>query len=408
VSETPRIAAVGSRNLGFVGGAYDPDMGDDSYGAWDPLALSEVVEVFEGCDAPWWITGGHALEIYTGRSWRDHDDTDVGIRRVDAVAVLGHLIDRGWEPVVAAAGVLCDWDGGELTADAHQNNVWCRRPGGPWQLDITIGEGDDDQWIYRRDPSLRRAWSSAVLERAGLRYLSPELQLLFKSTAVRTKDTLDAGEVIPSLDAGQVALLDVRLRGQHPWRHLLERRRRPFDEADLVEIVDILEHARIDVWVDGGWAVDALVGGRTRDHADLDLALRTPQFAAAREALAASGFELVRNDGPHNVVMLDGRGRLVDVHAFDDAVTTIGHDGIERCAGDGLAYEARGFDGVGEVAGRTVRCISPDTLMRYHAGYEVDADDFHDVGLLHERFGIPIPADYRAFLGPEPGPGPEV
>ena len=106
----------------------------------------------------------------------------------------------------------------------------------------------------------------------------------------------------------------------------------------------------------------------------------------------------MRDDGPHNVVVLDQRGRLVDLHAFDPSVTITGDDGIERCGGNGLAYEAHGFDGIGTVDGRRVRCISPATLVRYHTGYEVDADDFHDVLLLHDRFGIPIPADYAEFL----------
>lgn len=95
--------------------------------------------------------------------------------------------------------------------------------------------------------------------------------------------------------------------------------------------------------------------------------------------------------------MVDHLGRLVDLHAFDDSVGVIGDDGIERCGGEGLAYELHGFDGAGTVGGRQVRCISPDTLVRYHTGYHVDADDWHDVCLLHDHFGIPVPADYEAF-----------
>lgn len=374
-------------------------MGDAGFGRWDPLGLDEVRTELEDCPAPWWITGGHALELQLGRSWRDHDDTDVGIRRTDAVAVLRHLVGRGWEPVIAAAGQLHPWDGGGLLDELHQNNVWCRRPGGPWQLDVTVGDGDDEAWSYRRDPTLRLPWHRAVLETNGLRRLAPELQLLFKSTTVRPKDTVDALEVIPALDDRARALLDVRLRGPHEWRPLLDRHRRPFDEHDVVEVLAALDAGAIDAWLDGGWAVDALVGRRTRHHADLDLAVPAPLFAAAIASLAARGFVPVRHDGPHNVVLLDDRGRLVDLHAFDDRATSIDADGIERCAGDGLAYEAHGFDGIGSVDGRSVRCISPATLVRYHTGYEVDSDDWHDVRLLHERFGVPIPEVYHRFTG---------
>lgn len=120
---------------------------DESFGPWAPLTLGEVRELLATCPAPWWITGGHALELHLGRTWRAHDDIDVGIRRCDAEEVLGHLITRGWEPVVAAAGTLSTWGGGPLSAAEHQNNVWCRRPGGDWQLDVTVGDGDDAAWV---------------------------------------------------------------------------------------------------------------------------------------------------------------------------------------------------------------------------------------------------------------------
>ena len=75
-------------------------------------------------------------------------------------------------------------------------------------LDVTIGEGSDDRWIYRRDPSVRVSWAMAVLRTdEGILYLAPELQLLYKSKDIRWKDDVDAAEVIPGLDARQRNLL---------------------------------------------------------------------------------------------------------------------------------------------------------------------------------------------------------
>lgn len=200
-------------------------MADDRHGRWAPLTIDAARHELDGCPARWWISGGHALERFVGHSWRAHDDLDVGIRRCDAGLVLTHLRDRGWEVVVAAAGVLNPWDGGPLDEAALQNNVWCRRAGGPWAFDVTVGEGDDDAWVYRRDPTLRRPWDEAVLHRDGVRFLAPELQLLFKSTNVRPKDTVDAQVVIPRLDAPRRAFLHDRLPDDHPWRSLLPPRR---------------------------------------------------------------------------------------------------------------------------------------------------------------------------------------
>jgi lincosamide nucleotidyltransferase A/C/D/E len=42
--------------------------------------------------------------------------------------------------------------------------------------------------------------------------------------------------------------------------------------SDVIEVVGALGPHGLNVWIDGGWGVDALVGEQTRDHADLDVA----------------------------------------------------------------------------------------------------------------------------------------
>jgi len=43
---------------------------------------------------------------------------------------------------------------------------------------------------------------------------------------------------------------------------------------DVIEIAQLLDQNRIDVWIDGGWGVDALLGEQTRTHGDLDIAIQ--------------------------------------------------------------------------------------------------------------------------------------
>src|SRR5262249_27299081 len=121
----------------------------------------------------------------------------------------------------------------------------------------------------------------------------------------------------------------------------LRRDRRSVPEvrpSDVLEILDLLSVADIEAWVDGGWAVDALIGYETRPHADLDIAVLTIDLVHTAETLTRHGLAVVRNHGPHNVVFGDAAGRLVDVHAFDHTSCVRGEDGIARHAGDGLAY----------------------------------------------------------------------
>lgn len=190
-------------------------------GPWAPFGVDAATRVFAAAPFRWWISGGLALELHLRRSWRLHDDTDVGICRRDLPAVRTHLAQ--WDAWVGAAGRLRPWRGEPLALDRHENNLWCRSgPGQPWLLDVTIGEGSDDEWVYRRDPALRRPWDGAVLHSAdGTPYLSPELQLLFKSKGLRLKDDVDAAEVIPQLTNGQARFLRQQLDLSHPWHELL-------------------------------------------------------------------------------------------------------------------------------------------------------------------------------------------
>ena len=191
-------------------------------GPWQPLRLTATVEMFSDAPFRWWMSGGHALELHVGRSWRDHDDIDVGVMRRD-VPALRSILDR-WDVRVAAAGRLLAWSGEALEIGLHQNNLWCRRTSdGPWQLDVTIGEGDDEGWMYRRDPRIRFPWSEAVVRTAnGIPYLAPDLQLLFKAKNPRAKDDLDAQVVIPELDQMRRDRLRWMLPSSHPWHSHLE------------------------------------------------------------------------------------------------------------------------------------------------------------------------------------------
>lgn len=191
------------------------------YEPWKPLSLADTIETFRGASFRWWISGGFALELHLGRSWRNHDDTDVSLARGD-VPKLRSVLD-GWDIHVAAAGQLEPWTGHALLSERHQNNLWCRRDAnGSWHLDVTISEGDSECWVYRRDPRIRVPWADAVLRTANnISYLAPELQLLFKSKNQREKDDADAQQVIPELSISRRDRLTQFLPTIHPWHNLL-------------------------------------------------------------------------------------------------------------------------------------------------------------------------------------------
>jgi len=161
---------------------------------------------------------------------------------------------------------------------------------------------------------------------------------------------------------------------------------------EAAELIKLLEENGIEVYVDGGWAVDALLGERTRAHQDLDIALPQKHIARLRDLLSRRGYrEQPRPDTWEcNFVLADARGNEVDVHSYtlDDVGDNIG----------GVEYKREHLTGRGVINNHPVRCISPEWLVRFHSGYVLDENDYRDVRALCERFGIVLPDEYRRFI----------
>ncbi|MDQ0908982.1 hypothetical protein QFZ22_004967 [Streptomyces canus] len=66
------------------------------------------------------------------------------------------------------------------------------------------------------------------------------------------------------------------------------------DADDVLHVLNLLRRAGTEVWIGGGWGIDALVGRQTRDHRDLDLMHRQEQEPAVVAALVAAGLITAR------------------------------------------------------------------------------------------------------------------
>ena len=165
---------------------------------------------------------------------------------------------------------------------------------------------------------------------------------------------------------------------------------------DVLEVLDALARADVRPWLDGGWAIDALVGEQTREHADLDLALDAAVVAAAVEALRALGYSEDPDATPGlpaRVVLTDAEGRHIDLHplVFDDD-----GNGWQQLSASGRAwglYPAADLRATGIVGGRRVPCTSAELQHRFRMGYEWSDRDEHAMRVLSERLGLPAPPD---------------
>lgn len=159
----------------------------------------------------------------------------------------------------------------------------------------------------------------------------------------------------------------------------------------FVELMRLFEQRGIDVVVDGGWGVDALLGKQTRPHADLDIALQHKDVPKLRALLEARGYKDVPRDDTRdcNFVMGDDQGHEVDFHSYTfDAQGELIF---------GVEYPIESLTGTGSIQGYPVKCISAEWMVRFHTGYALDETDYRDVAALCQRFDLALPAEYERF-----------
>lgn len=196
------------------------------YGAWEPRTPADAARLFDGYAGMWWIAGGWALESFTGVH-RAHEDLDPSVLITELPMLRAHLNGRlhTW---MAASGSLTplraddrpDAPAEELLVDGC-NQLWTRRDAQhPWEYDILLVPGTAHEWIYRRDETIRMPMAAALRVHDGIRYLQPEVQLLYKARGLRPKDETDFSATLPFLDERRRAWLRAALERTipaHPW-----------------------------------------------------------------------------------------------------------------------------------------------------------------------------------------------
>lgn len=165
---------------------------------------------------------------------------------------------------------------------------------------------------------------------------------------------------------------------------------------DVIELYTGLYAARVSIWLDGGWGVDALLHVQTRSHADVDIIVQKKDVDTLRIFFEEKGYTDVPRDDTSswNFVLGDQMEHLVDVHVieFDNA-----GNGIYGLKEKGVMYPASSFAAIGKIESISVRCLSAEYQIESHNGYALQRKDFQDVNALCEKFGIPLPKEYSSF-----------
>jgi hypothetical protein len=190
------------------------------YGTWAPLDPQGLVRLMDGFVRPWWVVGGWSVEAFTGHA-REHEDVDLSILACDLTAFREHVGDD-WNLWSNHGGTLRPFNDRHPEVLDVRSQVWIRRSAAdPWIVDLVITPDRDGLWTSKRDPDHVAPLEDVTWVAAdGVRYLRPEVTLLYKAALHRPKDDRDLARVWPLLDRGPRDWLREamdRLYPGHPW-----------------------------------------------------------------------------------------------------------------------------------------------------------------------------------------------
>ncbi len=191
---------------------------------------------------------------------------------------------------------------------------------------------------------------------------------------------------------------------------------------DAVQVSNLLYDSDLRHWLLGGWGVDALLGKPSRIHGDLDLLVPKSELVDVERLLRSRAWvslaqwearrrkrtrdratgELVRPAArltapTHIVSLVDKLGRRVDLHPLDIrsrvAVETL-------VDGQRYEYPEPWLEGLGQILGQTVNCLTAEAQLARHSGYgarRIADEQRRDIALLCRQFLLDPPPGYRAL-----------
>lgn len=196
---------------------------------WNPITISEINKVFSGIPIYWCIAGGWALDIHIGKKTRNHKDIDVIVFREDQQALFQYL-NEDWVLYKAKNGKIEAWNQGEYLETT--NDIWVsKEANSSWAFQIMLADSENDEWIYRRDRSIRETKGKIMYRTLqGTPYIKPEIQLLYKagSSILRKKDFQDFQNILPLLCDIEKEWLKNSINKQFPCGHSWLKRVDPY------------------------------------------------------------------------------------------------------------------------------------------------------------------------------------
>ncbi len=183
-----------------------------------PLNVAALMRKFE---QGWFVAGGWAIDLFLEKTTRPHEDFEIAIFRKNQLALQDYL--DGWLLKKAENGALSDWKQGEFL-ELPIFEIHCFNDAGELQfLEVLFNETNGKEWTFRRNEAVTKPLSKLHLTtNFGIKFLRPEVVLLYKSKNPRHKDEQDFQAVVNHLDVKSKEWLKNAISVCFPQHHWLE------------------------------------------------------------------------------------------------------------------------------------------------------------------------------------------
>jgi hypothetical protein len=170
---------------------------------------------------PWAVAGGWAIDLHLQAETRPHHDIEIAVSREHLEIVAACLGELDWFGV----GDGRAWALEDAPRELHQ--TWGRdRSSHRWRLDVFREPWDGEDWVFRRDPRIRRPLAEAIMfSQDAIPYLAPEIVLLFKAKSPKEKDEADLALTLPTFTLERIEWLRNALEivhTKHKWMARLD------------------------------------------------------------------------------------------------------------------------------------------------------------------------------------------
>ncbi len=174
----------------------------------------------------------------------------------------------------------------------------------------------------------------------------------------------------------------------------------------LIKIHNDLKALGVDMILDGGWGVDALLGKETREHKDVDFFIDEKNLETVKKYFASNGYEPSRTEpsSPWHF-LLENDDTIVDIHVLDIDEDGRGWYGPKE---NNAIFTAESLAGEGSIEGVKFRSLTPEYRVECltkefgvitRTGYNLKDSDYDDIAKLCQQFKIEMPEEYLVHWG---------